>query len=126
MGSHTKAYIGTAVYKDGKLEFINHAERYIEKDGAGYKYVYRLTDHLGNTWVSLKDNNADGVIKQNEDEVIATTDYYPFGLEHRKSQISMKLSNLGKNLRYQGQERTFDLCLNIGDWGKQRYVKIWG
>ena len=84
VGSHTTAYTGTAVYKDGKLEFINHAEGYIEKDGAGYKYVYRLTDHLGNARVSFKDKNADGIIKQDEDEVIETSDYYPFGLQHKK------------------------------------------
>ena len=78
--SNTTKYSGTTVYKDGNLEFIHMPEGYIEPTDNGYEYIYRITDHLGNTRVSFKDNTTTGSIT-----VLSSNDYYPFGLEHQKA-----------------------------------------
>ncbi|MDB9779282.1 hypothetical protein OAB54_03425 [Flavobacteriaceae bacterium] len=56
--------------KNGALEFIHTPEGYMEPIDGGYDYVYRLTDHLGNTRVSFKKNNV-----SEEVDVLETNDY---------------------------------------------------
>ena len=107
----TIAYTGSTVYKNDVLEFIHMPEGYIEPTNNGYEYIYRLTDHLGNTRVSFKKNKV-----TNEIDVLDTNDYYPFGLEHQKARQGASSSNLGQNWKYQGQERTPEMDLNIDEW----------
>ncbi|PKV49585.1 RHS repeat-associated protein [Aquimarina sp. MAR_2010_214] len=74
-------YTGNYIYKNGTLEFFNHAEGYVEKEADGYKYVYQFKDHLQNVRLSYSDKNKDGSISQ--DEIIQENNYYPFGLQHK-------------------------------------------
>lgn len=107
-------YSGATVYKDDNLEFINTPEGYIEPQGDNYRYVYRLTDHLGNTRVSFFKNTV-----TDEVDVLATNDYYPFGLEHQKAENTARSSNLGQNFKYNGKER--DATLGWDDFGARMY-----
>ena len=88
-------YSGATVYKDNNLEFIHMPEGYIEPHNNGYRYVYRLTDHLGNTRVSFFKNTV-----TDEVDVLATNDYYPFGLEFSKPYQQVRSSNIGQNYKY--------------------------
>ena len=96
---NTTEYSGAMVYKDGKLELIHMPEGYIEPTDNGYEYIYRITDHLGNTRVSFKKNSLTDKI-----DVLATNDYYPFGLEHGKAGTTVESSNLGENYKFNGVE----------------------
>ena len=57
-------------YKDGNLEFFQHAEGRVIVDGSSFDYEYNLTDHLGNVRVTVDQAGT----------VIQKDDYYPFGL----------------------------------------------
>lgn len=61
-------YVGGIHYRDGVLDFVQHAEgRYLFGTSA---YEYNLTDHLGNVRATV---NA-------SDSVVQSDDYMPFGL----------------------------------------------
>ncbi|WP_304529400.1 RHS repeat-associated core domain-containing protein, partial [Aquimarina spinulae] len=79
--SSTTEYAGNYVYKNGTLEFFNHAEGIVEHEADGYKYVYQFKDHLGNIRLSYKDADKNGTITQSE--IIEEKNYYPFGLQHK-------------------------------------------
>ena len=51
-----------------------------------------------------------------QNEIVSETNYYPFGLAHKGYNEHSKSSNLGENWKYQGQERTTDMNLNIDEW----------
>ena len=110
----TTAYTGGTVYENGSLKFINHAEGYIEPEGAGgYDYIYQHKDIWGNTRITYADADDDGSI--NTSEIRREQNYYPFGLEHRGYNSS--ITGVKNNLKtYQGQEFTDDLNLNIHEW----------
>ncbi len=56
-------YAGNYVYTDGKLQFGNQPEGYIEPEYDGsFQYVYQYKDHLGNIRLSYKETNADPII----------------------------------------------------------------
>ncbi|WP_421876469.1 DUF6443 domain-containing protein [Marinoscillum sp.] len=65
----TTDYLGGIHYKDGALDFIQHAEGRARKSGSSFAYEYNLTDHLGNVRVTV---NSAGTVVQRDD-------YYPFG-----------------------------------------------
>jgi RHS repeat-associated protein len=46
--SKTTDYIGSVVYEDSKLQFINHSEGRVLVTDSGQEYQYHLKDHLGN------------------------------------------------------------------------------
>ena len=62
MGCHTSANTGLFISIDEKLGFINHTIVHIEIKDVRNKHMYLFYDHLGNTRVSFKDNNGDGII----------------------------------------------------------------
>ena len=74
-------YAGGAQYKNGNLEFMPHAEGYIEPSDTGYRYTYQYADHLGNIRLSYTDKNDDGTITT--DEIVEESNYYPFGLQQK-------------------------------------------
>jgi RHS repeat-associated protein len=79
--SVTTDYAGNFVYEGGNLQFLNHAEGYIEPDGSGgYDYIYQCKDHLGNIRLSFADDNGDGSVATSE--IREENNYYPFGLKH--------------------------------------------
>jgi|GEM_PF-3025593 len=81
-----------------------------------YNYVFQYKDHLGNVRLTYKDNNGDGSISPSE--IIEETNYYPFGMQHKGYNEAVLLSNLGQNIKYQGQERQDELGLN---WDSFKY-----
>jgi len=99
VGSSVTAYTGATVYKNGELELIHTPEGYVEPLDNGYRYIYRLQDHLGNTRVSFAKDTATG-----STTLIETNDYYPFGLEHGKQTSVYSSSNLGQRYKFNGVE----------------------
>ena len=51
-----------------------------------------------------------------QNEIVSETNYYPFGLAHKGYNEVSTSSNLGENWKYQGQERTPEMDLNIDEW----------
>ena len=111
---NTTLYTGATVYKDGTLELIHTPEGYIEPTDAGYKYIYRISDHLGNTRVSFTKNET-----TNEIDVLQTNDYYPFGLTFDKPVQQASSSNIGERFKFNGKERDPDLGWD--DFGARMY-----
>ena len=116
VGSNVTAYTGATVYKNGELELIHTPEGYVEPLDNGYRYIYRLQDHLGNTRVSFAKDTATG-----STTLIETNDYYPFGLEHGKQNSVSSSSNLGQNWKYNGKEIQTELGLDWYDYGARNY-----
>ena len=83
-GNMVTEYTGNYVYKKVNntttLEFINHAEGYVENENNAYKYVYQYKDHLGNIRVSY-DNS--GSVSSPNASIVEENNYYPFGLRHK-------------------------------------------
>ena len=113
------AYTGGTVYENGSLKFINHAEGYIEPDGAGsYDYVYQYKDHLGNIRLSYSDSNGDGVVAISE--LIEESNYYPFGLLHRGyNNVTNGTEN--RLLTFNGVELEESLDLNMYEMDLRHY-----
>ena len=109
----TTDYAGNYVYEGGSLKQITHPEGYIEPDGSGWQYVYRLTDIWDNTRVTFADDNGDGSV--NATEIRREQNYYPGGLQHKGyNSASYGVEN---NLKtYQKQEFTEDLGLGFHEW----------
>ena len=55
-------------------------------------------------------------LDMSQNEIVSETNYYPFGLAHKGYNEVSTSSNLGENWKYQGQERTTDMDLNIDEW----------
>jgi RHS repeat-associated protein len=109
----TTDYAGDFVYENNVLKQFSHPEGYVEPDGSGWQYVYRLTDIWGNTRITFADDNNDGSV--NSSEIRREQNYYPFGLEHQGYNGSMYGAK--NNLKtYQKQEFTEDLGLNTHEW----------
>lgn len=124
--STTTEYAGNYKYVNGTLEFFNHAEGYVQKDGSSFSYVYQYKDHLGNVRLSYMDNNNDGIITPST-EIIQEKNYYPFGL--RQIGYNGATSSIGNDLAqkwgYNGKEYQDDLVggknLNWHDFGARNY-----
>ncbi|WP_456440309.1 RHS repeat domain-containing protein, partial [Psychroserpens sp.] len=105
-------YANNFIYKDGKLEFFNHPEGYVEpNDSGGFSYVYSYLDHIGNIRLNYSDLNNDGAITTNE--ILEENNFYPFGLKH-KGYNNVVVSE--HDWKFQGQELTEDLGLNVYEW----------
>ena len=114
-------YAGNYVYENGDLQFFNHSEGYIKKDGNTFNYVYQYKDHLGNVRLSYTDANKDGTITQNE--IIEESNYYPFGLKHKgyNNVVSSQGSSSAQKWGYQGQELHDELGLNVNEFKYRFY-----
>ncbi len=55
-------------------------------------------------------------LDMSQNEIVSETNYYPFGLAHKGYNEHVKGSYLGENWKYQGQERTPEMDLNIDEW----------
>ncbi|WP_282088321.1 DUF6443 domain-containing protein [Aquimarina algiphila] len=114
-------YAGNFVYKNGALEFFNHAEGYIEKEADGYKYVYQFKDHLENIRLSYKDADKDGTITQSE--IIQEKHYYPFGLQQQYGGSDPRSAVNGRNhdYGYNGIEHEEGLGLDLYEMSFRQY-----
>jgi RHS repeat-associated protein len=95
----TTTYIGGIVYQNDVLQFIAHEEGRIRVNSGniGYIFDYYLKDHLGNTRMTITDDNTAAT------PVIDATSYYPFGLT--MSGISSKAAgSLENKYKYNGKE----------------------
>ncbi|MGX1929366.1 DUF6443 domain-containing protein [Flagellimonas sp. 2504JD4-2] len=103
-GGSVTDYAGNYVYQAGSLQFFNHAEGYVYKDGSTYKYVYQYKDHLGNIRLSYEDGNGNGAV--NQSEIVEENNYYPFGLKHQgyNNATSSLGNSVAKRWKYNGKE----------------------
>ncbi|WP_299441270.1 DUF6443 domain-containing protein [uncultured Aquimarina sp.] len=128
----TTEYDGSYVYKNGQLEHFGHSEGYIEPDGNGnYSYIYQFTDHLGNIRLSYSDRDGDGRVdvlrnnidvdgdSENDHEILAENNYYPFGLQHKG--YNNQISGREHNYKYNGTELTEDLGYNMYEMPLRAY-----
>ncbi|MBG6130719.1 MULTISPECIES: DUF6443 domain-containing protein [unclassified Aquimarina] len=115
--SSTTEYAGNYAYKNGVLEFFNHAEGIVEHEADGYKYVYQFKDHLGNIRLSYKDADKNGTITQSE--IVQEKNYYPFGLQHEGYNFDVK--GRKHNYGYTGKEKQNELGLEWLDLGARNY-----
>ncbi len=116
-------YTGNYVYKNGSLEFFNHAEGYVSPDNTGsFKYTYQYKDHLGNVRLSYTDNNGDGVITPSS-EIIEESNYYPFGLKHKgyNNNVSSLGNSTAQKFKYNGIELEESLGLNLYEMDYRMY-----
>ncbi|WP_459212748.1 Ig-like domain-containing protein [Aquimarina rhabdastrellae] len=112
-------YAGNFIYKNGVLEFFNHAEGYIEPKGdETFDYIYQYKDHLGNIRLSYQDMDNNGTIYQNT-EIKEEKHYYPFGM------IQKGYNNLviGRkhNYGFVNKEENAELGLDWYDFGVRNY-----
>ncbi|MCV6629883.1 MAG: TIGR02269 family lipoprotein [Flavobacteriaceae bacterium] len=122
----TTDYAKGFVYENNVLKQFGHPEGYVEPDGSGYQYVYRLTDIWGNTRITFADDNNNGSV--NSSEIRKERNFYPFGLEHRGYNSSSY--GVENNLKtYQKQELNKDFELNVHEWkhrfGDPASVRFW-
>ena len=70
-------------------------------------------NYTGTVWYDdLKIEKLD----MSQNEIVSETNYYPFGLAHKGYNEHVNSTNLGENWKYQGQERTPEMDLNIDEW----------
>ncbi|WP_440068933.1 DUF6443 domain-containing protein [Tenacibaculum discolor] len=125
--SNTTDYAGNYTYVNGTLEFFNHAEGYVQKDGSSYSYVYQYKDHLGNIRLSYTDANNDGIITASSDpstnEIIEESNYYPFGLKHKgyNGNVSSIGNSVAQKFGYNGKELNEELGIQWHDFGARNY-----
>jgi len=109
----TTEYCQDFVYENDILKQFDQPEGYVEPNGTGYQYVYRLQDFWSNTRITYADDNNDGQVTSSE--IRREQNYYPFGLEHKGYNTSSYGAK--NNLKtYQKQEFTEDLGLNTHEW----------
>lgn len=85
IGSNTTLQTELPVYGNGRIGIY---------DRGSNKYIYEISDHLGNVRTTIRDNN--GVA-----EVLSFTDYYPHGSPMPGRNFSISSYRFG----YQGQEK---------------------
>ena len=127
-GNMVTEYSGNYVYKKVNntttLEFINHAEGYVEKEDNTYKYVYQYKDHLGNIRVSY-DNS--GSVSSPNASIVEEHNYYPFGLQHRVYNDAnvARGSDFANNYMFGGKELQDEAVgsnrLDYYDFGARNY-----
>ncbi len=115
-GNMVTEYTGNYVYKNGTLEFFNHAEGYVEKENNTYKYVYQYKDHLGNIRVSY-DNS--GSVSSPNASIVEEKNYYPFGLQHKG--YNNVVNGTEHPYKYNGKELNEELGLDWYDYGARNY-----
>jgi len=108
-------------FGDGRATILKD-EEYVE---------YYLKDHLGNTRVRIADRDGDKKIYYNvndpeNDELMSSHHYYPFGLEWNVPKInkngnSLESSGVKSKYTYNGKELIDDLDINLHDYGARYY-----
>jgi RHS repeat-associated protein len=108
-------YVGNFVYENGSLAFILTDDgRLVPKEGGGYEYEYFIKDHLGNTRVTVKDNEGTA-------EVMQESHYYPFGMTLAGQSYQNPLQEAVNKYLYNGKELQDDLGLDWYDYGARFY-----
>ncbi len=112
-------YLGIFQYEQNQLQFVPNTQGYSYPDNTGnsFKYVYMISDHLGNNRVTYSDTNNDGNISTAE--LLSNTDYYPMGLIHDGEFTNSIASNY--NYKYQGKELQQENNILMYDFGSRLY-----
>ncbi len=120
--SATTDYAGNYVYENGTLQFFNHPEGYVKKEGDQFNYVYQYKDHLGNIRLSYKDADKNGKINP-DTEIIKESNYYPFGLTHKgyNNTVSSLGNSVAQKFGYNGKELNQEMGLDWHDFGARNY-----
>ena len=72
-------YIGSIMYNDNGLEFIQTKEgRAVPNGGNTFRYEYHYRDRLGNTRLAFSDLDNNGSVDSSE--ILQVEHYYPFGM----------------------------------------------
>ena len=118
----TTDYAGNYIYENNTLQFFNHSEGYVKKDGSAFNYVYQYKDHLGNIRLSYADTDNNGSINSST-EIIEESNYYPFGLRHKgyNDVISANGNSLAQKFKYNGKELNDELSLDWYHFGARNY-----
>ncbi len=116
MGSTTTVtdYVTGKHYINGVLQFFQHTEGRVLKNGTNYVYEFNLTDHLGNVRVSVDET---GTAKQRDD-------YYPFGLT-----FNSFVSGVENQYKYNGgaeYQSEFDLYTTNARLYNPELGRFWG
>ena len=91
----TVDYVGNYVYEDGTLTKILFDGGYVDMTGSTPKYMYYLTDHLGNV----------RVVADSDGNVAQVNHYYPYGDRFEDSRYALTSSSLSSTDRlYSGKE----------------------
>ncbi|QMU66563.1 MAG: hypothetical protein GKR88_21230 [Flavobacteriaceae bacterium] len=103
------------------LQFFSQPEGYVTYENQQFSYVYQYKDHLGNVRLSYTDTDASGDISQ--DEIIEESSYYPFGLKHKgyNNIVNPSGNSVAQRFKYQGQELTEELGLNMYEFKYRFY-----
>ncbi|WP_190809221.1 DUF6443 domain-containing protein [Flagellimonas sp. S3867] len=120
---YANGYVYSGTTSSTALQFFNHPEGYVYKDGSAYKYVYQYKDHLGNIRLSYEDGNDNGSVDQSE--IVEENNYYPFGLKHKgyNSGTSPLGNSVANRWKYGGKELddSFNDALATYDFGARNY-----
>ena len=99
-------YSGNFIYKNGVLEFFNHAEGYIEPKGdETFDYIYQYKDHLGNIRLSYSGEGAYGGMI--DDSFEEGTQDWRGAIENENGRLKVKVLN-----RYSGTYKEIDNVLS--------------
>ncbi len=109
-------YAGNFIYENGSLKFIitDDGRLLTKEDASGYEYVYYIKDHLGNTRVTIAENEGNADIMQ-EDH------YYPFGMQLGGQSWQNPLQIAANKYLYNGKELQDDLGFDLYDYGARMY-----
>lgn len=111
-------------YKNTFLQFMPHAEGYVDYSDGSPLYTFNYTDHLGNVRLSYRDDGSGNAYAIDE------SNYYPFGLRHEGYNGSAVTGtnwngqdpNGNPNkYKYNGQEWQNELGLDLYDYDNRVY-----
>ena len=102
---------GTVPLPDSELQFFPTTEGFY--DYQNKQYIYQYKDHLGNARLSFTKNST-GVL-----EITDANDYYPFGMNHLKTNNAYAGAGSYKNYKYNGKELQET---GMYDYGQRHYM----
>ncbi len=125
-------YIANQEYENNELKAIYFREGRATYEVDNNEFLeYYIKDHLGNTRVRIADKNGDNnvfydVNNPEEDEVMASHHYYPFGMEwdlpqYDQSGNSIASTGVKSKYTYNGKEYLDDLDINLHYYGFRVY-----
>ncbi len=109
-------YVGNFIYENGSLKFIitDDGRLLPKEDASGYEYEYYIKDHLGNTRVTIAENEGNA-------EVMQEDHYYPFGMQLGGQSWQNPLQTVANKYLYNGKELQDDLGFDLYDYGARFY-----